>query len=221
MSENRFSGWAVVLIVVLVLGVAIGSLASGLFLGYQWGRSAGRSQLPNVQFQRLAPPVEPEIPRHDVPRQDIRPFGQPFLGVAFQSITPDLAEAEDLAVDQGALITEVVPESPADDADLRRGDIITAVDGRPVDDDHPLAELILRYAPGDEVELEVLRGRREFSVDVVLGSRLDEGFLDEEFMGRFGFDREQMFEFLDQEFPGLHFQFQCGEEPCFHFEDEG
>jgi membrane-associated protease RseP (regulator of RpoE activity) len=217
MSENRFSVWAVVLIVVIVLGVAVGSLASGLLLGYQWGRSAARAQLPRTQLQPIAPFQDRSFPRGEEPR--LRPFGQPFLGVAFQPITPDLAEAEDLSTDHGALITEVVSGSPAEAADLRAGDIILAVAGQRVDDDHSLATLIQRFAPGDDVELEVARGRREFRIEVVLGSRLPEGRFEGEFLGEFGPGHEEMFEFLEEGIPGFHFRFQCGSEPCFFFED--
>lgn len=216
MTENRFSGWAVVLIVVLVLAVAVGSLATGLFLGYQWGRSAGRARLPEIQFQRqpIVPVPEPGIPRHE-----LQPVGRPYLGVTFQSITPELRAQHDFRVPQGALITDVVVGSPAEAADLRRGDIITAVEGQPVTEDRNLAQLILRYAPGDEIELEFIRGQRELSVEVVLGARMDEGRLENGFLRPIAPRLGDRFEFLQDRFPRLHFQLQCGSEPCFQFED--
>jgi serine protease Do len=79
-----------------------------------------------------------------------------------------LAEEEGLRVEQGALVREVMPDGPAEEAGLREGDIVTAVDGQAVDDDHPLDELIREHEVGDQVELTVLREGRELSLTVEL-----------------------------------------------------
>lgn len=55
----------------------------------------------------------------------------------------------------GAVITEVLPGSPAEEAGLQAGDVIMAVDGQPVGPDGALAELIARYEPSDRLTLEV------------------------------------------------------------------
>lgn len=72
----------------------------------------------------------------------------------------------------GALIQQVVPDSPAAQADLRPGDIITAVDGRPITPQRGLAALIQSYRPGDRVTITCLRlsdpDRPEFEVTVTL-----------------------------------------------------
>ena len=60
----------------------------------------------------------------------------------------------------GALVRYVEPGGPADEAGLEEGDVITAVDGRAVDRNHPLDELINRYKPGDIVEITYQRGDR-------------------------------------------------------------
>jgi len=73
----------------------------------------------------------------------------------------------------GAVVLYVEPGSPADEAGLREGDIITAIDGREVDRDHPLDELIRRYEPGDRVEITYWRGDREREVTVRLGEHPD------------------------------------------------
>ena len=87
---------------------------------------------------------------------------QAFLGVRVQS-TAD-----------GALIAEVIPGSGADDAGLQAGDLITAVDGEPVNRDHDLQEYILAHQPGDTVTLTVERGGEAITVEATLGVRPDD-----------------------------------------------
>jgi hypothetical protein len=77
--------------------------------------------------------------------------------------------------DIGALITRVVPDSPADQAGLQEGDVILAVDGQLLDHDNNLADLIATYKPGDRVSLTVERSNgvpRDVAVE--LGQYVEE-----------------------------------------------
>jgi S1-C subfamily serine protease len=74
----------------------------------------------------------------------------------------------------GAVVRYVEPGSPADEAGLEEGDVITALDGREVDRDHSLDELIHRYKPGDRVEITYRRGDQEHEIRVRLGEHPDE-----------------------------------------------
>ena len=88
----------------------------------------------------------------------------------------------------GAVVRYVEPGSPADEAGLEEGDVITAVDGQEVDRDHPLGELIRRYKPGDIVEITYQRGDREHEVRVRLGQhpeKKNRAYLGIEFMPLF------------------------------------
>jgi serine protease Do len=77
-------------------------------------------------------------------------------------MTKDLAESFDLAEATGILITQVVEESPADDADLKQGDIILEIDGDKVDKVANFRNRIALTAPGTRVKLTILRdGERE------------------------------------------------------------
>ena len=208
MSDRRFSLGVVLLFIAVALGIAAGSLGSGLFFGYLWGRSAGRAQAlaeaPKLLPRVVGPLLEDFLPGFEPPQA--RRAGPPFLGVTFQMISEELAQREDLSADQGAWITEVVPGSPADEAGLRVGDIIQAVDGEEVNDDHPLPELILAHRPGDRIELRILRGGVEQGVEVELGAYPGSGLLEEGSVP-------------GQAFPSLRFQFQCFPGTCPFFED--
>jgi len=109
-----------------------------------------------------------------------------YLGVTSESLYPQLADHLGLDTEAGALITDVVNDSPADDAGLKGstgddtfqlqrvktgGDVVIAVDGKPVLQNNDLSELIAAHKPGDTATLEILRDGQKESVDVTLGSR--------------------------------------------------
>lgn len=74
----------------------------------------------------------------------------------------------------GALIQYVEPQSPADQAGIQVGDLITAVDDQQVDAANPLDKVLLRFKPGDRVEVTVQRGGEERTLRVTLGARPDD-----------------------------------------------
>jgi len=92
-----------------------------------------------------------------------------WLGVQIQAVTDDLATSFGLKEPTGALVTDVVPGSPAAKAKLQRGDIILRVDGVEVKDHHELARMIADKAVGQKVKLQIFRNRHTRSVQVVIG----------------------------------------------------
>lgn len=74
---------------------------------------------------------------------------------------------------RGALVTEVLAGTPAEEAGLRAGDIITAVDSTPVDPVHELADVMAQYEPGDRVTLTIWRMGQTETIRVVLGEHPD------------------------------------------------
>jgi S1-C subfamily serine protease len=109
-----------------------------------------------------------------------------FLGVTSESLYPQLADHLGIDSKSGAMITDVVSGSPADKAGLKGatgettfqlqhiktgGDVVIAVDGKPVFQNNDLSELVALHKPGDTVKLDILRGGQHATVDVTLGSR--------------------------------------------------
>lgn len=86
-----------------------------------------------------------------------------ILGVSVQDLTPEIAEAFDIDRSVGALIAQVAPNSPAADAGLEPGDIVTAVNGRDVSDANAMANAIGLLRIGDEVRIEYIRDGRQRS----------------------------------------------------------
>ncbi len=94
-----------------------------------------------------------------------------WLGVFIQDLTPDLAAQFGVETGSGVLVADVIPGSPAEKAGIQRGDIITAVDGKPVHNTNELQLEIMYRNPGDKVVVELIRGGKTLSLQVVLGER--------------------------------------------------
>jgi S1-C subfamily serine protease len=109
-----------------------------------------------------------------------------YLGVSTLSLWPQLAERLGLDVENGALVQEIEPDSPAEDVELRAGDdeiefqatgvrtggdVIVAVDGRPLSRREDLADRISAKGAGDEVQLTLLRDGERRTITVELGRR--------------------------------------------------
>jgi 2-alkenal reductase len=96
-------------------------------------------------------------------------FSRPYLGVQWQWITPIIASMYDLPVQWGVFITELDSGSPAQSAGLQRGDIITRIGETTLDDNHPYINALYQHAPGDTVNLSVVRRSKTIQVQVTLG----------------------------------------------------
>lgn len=88
------------------------------------------------------------------------------IGVALQSLTPDIARELGLADVQGALIADVEPGGPAAQAGLQRGDVVTSFAGRPIDDSRALSRAVAQAKKGTTVSATVVRGGRPARVEL-------------------------------------------------------
>lgn len=87
------------------------------------------------------------------------------LGVYIQDLTPNLAQAFGIEANRGAVIAQVVPDSPAEEAGLREGDVVTAIDGEPVESAADLRNQVGLLQPGRTIELSVLRDGEQMTID--------------------------------------------------------
>ena len=92
-----------------------------------------------------------------------------WLGVSIQNVTPDLAKEFGAAENTGALVGDVTEDSPASNAKLERGDILTAYNGIPVRDSNHLRGLVAETPPGTTARLSVLRDKKPLDLNITIG----------------------------------------------------
>ena len=92
-----------------------------------------------------------------------------YMGVHIQPITEDLARAMDLDDRKGALVAEVIPGSPAEEAGVKRGDVIVSFDGKSVDESHDLPAMVAATPVGEKASLTLLRDGRERELTLEVG----------------------------------------------------
>src|SRR5437870_6849520 len=98
---------------------------------------------------------------------------RPWLGARLQNVTPDIAEGLGLKRPAGALVASVTPTSPAARAGLKTSDLITAIDGQPVEDPNAFDYRFATKALGGTAKLGLLRGGKETTVAVALEAAPD------------------------------------------------
>ena len=92
-----------------------------------------------------------------------------FLGVGIQDLTPAMAKAFQASDNHGAVVSDVTPGSPAAKAGLERGDVIVALNKKPVEGARQLRLGVAAMAPGSEVDVRVMRDGEPSDIPVTLG----------------------------------------------------
>ncbi len=174
-----FSGRQVAVIVVSLIALLAIGLALGGFVGYRLGAAEGAQRafvnLPRQRAQNAQP--APQTPNQQTPNQQTPnfnlpfqqlPFGSgqvpannpggPYLGVEFETLTPEVAASENMTGTTGALIKSVVAGSPAAQAGLKAGDVVIAVNGQAVDNNNDLRARVAQLKPNDKITLTIVTG---------------------------------------------------------------
>jgi serine protease Do len=97
-----------------------------------------------------------------------------YLGVEIQAVGPDMAEALGMKKAEGAIVDKAMPDTPAANAGLREGDVITKVNGQEIKDAGDLTRQIGMMKPGEKVQLTYFRDGAEQTVEVALASQNNE-----------------------------------------------
>jgi len=102
----------------------------------------------------------------------------PFLGIRYILINENVKQEYGLLIDYGALIVDggpgnpaIWPDSAAEKGGLKEGDILLEFNNEKITFENTLAKIIMKYNPGDEVVLKILRGEQEITIKVVLDER--------------------------------------------------
>ncbi|HKF26331.1 MAG TPA: trypsin-like peptidase domain-containing protein [Candidatus Acidoferrum sp.] len=106
--------------------------------------------------------------------EQLRKFGhlhRPEIGVQLQTISPEMAQGLSLVRNYGVIVSDVVPGGPAEAAGVRIGDILLNIDGKSADNLPYVAFHMLSRNEGERIHLEVLRGKRPMSFDVLIKER--------------------------------------------------
>ncbi len=96
-----------------------------------------------------------------------------WLGVAIQPVSQEMADYFHLKDSRGALVTEVFPGDPADEAGIKPQDIILSIDGTDITDSHDLTAIIADIPVGEKISVEFLRDGKRKTVSVTIVKRDD------------------------------------------------
>ena len=97
------------------------------------------------------------------------------MGVTIEDVSPENAQFFNMKKAEGAVVTQVNPDSAGEKAGLKSGDVITGISGKSITDSGQLQMLVLQNAPGTTIHLQVSRNGKDMTVPVTLGSMNNSG----------------------------------------------
>jgi S1-C subfamily serine protease len=97
--------------------------------------------------------------------------GAPFIGISSVSLTPDLKSQLGVPVDKGAVVQDVTAGSPAENAGLQVGDVVTDFHGKSITSSIDLVDAVKATQPGDKVTFTYYRGNNKHDGNLTIGSR--------------------------------------------------
>jgi len=92
-----------------------------------------------------------------------------YLGITMNDVTPENAQFFNLTDASGAIVSQAMPDSPAANAGVKNGDVITSIDGKPVENASALQVYVAQLTPGTKVTLGINRAGQRQSIPITLG----------------------------------------------------
>ena len=124
--------------------------------------------VPDAQSIGFAIPIN--LAKEILPQLEKGKVIRGWLGVSIQDVTPELAKSFNLKDTKGALVADVVKDSPAQKAGIERGDIIVSFDGKAMTSAHELSRTVAGTAPNTKAKVEVIRGGKKQALTVQVGT---------------------------------------------------
>jgi serine protease Do len=112
-------------------------------------------------------------PRKAEPKKAEPRGSRPWLGLQPEELPDELRAQLDLGEGEGLLVTQVMAGSPAEQAGLKKNDILTKIDGQAVKGEESLAKFMASAKPGQEASLTVLRKSKTQTIKVTIGEKKD------------------------------------------------
>jgi serine protease Do len=97
-----------------------------------------------------------------------------WLGISIQEVTPELAKEFGLPEPKGALVADVLPNSPAEHAGIRRGDVILELNGKSIEHTGQLRNLVAGLPIGEKVKIKLFRDKQKKELEVTIGEQSKE-----------------------------------------------
>lgn len=97
-----------------------------------------------------------------------------FLGVLMQDLDQESAQSLGIDRTEGALITQIVPDSPAEKSGMKPYDLVIQVGEKPITSTRDLAREIQNYSPGNKVQVKVVRNKKDTTLGLVVGRHPDD-----------------------------------------------
>jgi serine protease Do len=98
-----------------------------------------------------------------------------WLGVVIQKITPEIAKSFNLKETEGALVSDVMENGPAEKAGIKRGDVIASFNEKKIKDNEMLPRLVAAIEIGKKIKVGIIRDGKPLGVEVVIGELPEEG----------------------------------------------
>jgi len=92
-----------------------------------------------------------------------------YLGVSVQNLSKEFVDAFGLESEEGVVVADVLPGEAAEKADIRRGDVITHVNGERIKNVNTFVNMIRSFAPNTKIKLDIIRDKKALSIDTELG----------------------------------------------------